>query len=298
MTDHSRTFTYDTDGLSYTVTIYQDPDTGAFFADIVTTEGAMDVNAVYFGDDDFSGHSASLKGPLNMNGAQSDQDVQWDSAIKLSDPGLGRAGTGKETYLSEGDTLTIELDIQSLDEIDFFGIRATSTSTPEGSIKAIAEETPPDDEPTFDKVFFGEAYDDTGFPQGGVFIASEEPVPNDFNVPFLPEGTEPTFENYLSYYVNDLGGDVAKLEGVSFYANDDEGNLQEVYRIEAPEGGWQSADELLDAYDQAVESDAFEGLADEDGSMDLMAALSLPSDDETDLPDDDAPEPAFELDLF
>lgn len=301
MTDHTRTFTYTAEGLSYTVTVYQDPDTGAFRADITTTEGAMDVNAIYFGDDDFSGDSESLNGPLNMNGSHYAEDVQWDSAVKLSDPGLGTDGTDKETYVSEGNTLTIELDIQSLDEIDFFGIRATSTSTPEGSIKAISEETPPEEpeeEPTFEKVFFGEAFDDNGFPQGGVFIAAEEPVPNDFNVPFLPEGTEPTFDNYVTHYVNELGGDVTELEGVGFYANDAEGNLQEVYRLDAPEGGWQSTDELLDSYDQAVEGGAFEGAADEDGALDLMAALSLPPDDEIIMPEDEEPTDTLEMDVF
>jgi hypothetical protein len=301
MSGYSKTFTYNTEGLSYTVTVYQDPETGAFLADITTTEGAMDVNAVYFGDDDFSGRSEGLAGPLNMKGSHFDQDVQWDSAVKLSDPGLGKAGTNKETYVSEGNTLTIELDIQSLDEIDFFGIRATSTSTPEGSIKAVSEETPPEEheeEPTFEKVFFGEAYDATGFPQGGVFIAAEEPVPNDFNVPALPEGTEPTFENYVTYYVDELGGDVSDLEAVSFYANDEDGNLKEVYRLAAPEDGWQSPDELLDAYDQAVEDQVFDAAVEEDGTMDLMAALSLPPDDEATMPDDDEHAASLEMELF
>ena len=32
------------------------------------------MNAIYFGDDDFSGGSESLGGPLNMNGARLDGD--------------------------------------------------------------------------------------------------------------------------------------------------------------------------------------------------------------------------------
>ncbi len=157
MSEHTKVFEYQENGLSYTVTIYEQD--GQFFADVAVSEGAMDVNAVYFGDDDLSGSSASLKGPLNMNGAGSEYDgepVQWDAAIKLSDPGLGKAGTDKATYVGEGDTLTVPLSITSRDDIDFFGIRATSTTTDAGSIKAVSgdPQTPEDlEDPTHDKVF-------------------------------------------------------------------------------------------------------------------------------------------------
>ena len=105
MTTHSKVFSYEVDGLSYTVTIYEVD--GEFRADIQVLEGAMDVNAIYFGDANQSGASASLGGPLNMNGAQLDgEKVQWDDAVRLSDPGLGPEGTDKEAYLSAGDTLT------------------------------------------------------------------------------------------------------------------------------------------------------------------------------------------------
>lgn len=272
----SKVFSYVEDGLSYTVTVYEQD--GQFFADITVDEGAMDVNAIYFGDDDFSGDSAALKGPLNMNGGGSQLDgetVQWDSAEKLSDPGLGREGADKETYLQEGDTLTVELDITSLDEIDVFGIRATSTTTESGSIKGVSgepEEPVDPEEPTYDKVFFGK-FDDDGAPDGG-FYASED---------MLPEDQEPTFENYLAYYESFEYNDVTLIEGVAFYQLDDDGNPQEVFRIEAPEGGFESSEELLDAYDAALEemegSQAFEG-------ADLIAALSLPDEDGED--DEDA----------
>ncbi len=111
-------------------------------ADITITEGFADINALYWGDDDMSGKSASLGGSLNMNGAGSTLDgekVQWDDARMLSKPGLGPAGTDKATFLQAGDTLSVQLDATSLDDIDFFGIRATSTSTPEGSIKGVSE---------------------------------------------------------------------------------------------------------------------------------------------------------------
>ncbi|WP_417699146.1 hypothetical protein [Pseudophaeobacter sp.] len=44
--------------------------------------------------------------------------------------------------MTSGDTLTVSLDIDSLDEIDVFRIRATSTSTAAGSIKAVSEPPP------------------------------------------------------------------------------------------------------------------------------------------------------------
>ena len=255
MSEHTKIFNYQENGLSYTVTVYEQD--GQFFADVSVTEGAMDVNAIYFGDDDLSGQSASLKGPLNMNGAGSVYEgdpVQWDEAIKLSDPGLGKAGTNKETFVAEGDTLTIPLSITRLDEIDLFGIRATSTTTDAGSIKAVSGdpeiEEEPEDEP-HEKVFFDYGVDASGASNGGVFILAEEPETNEFNVPALPAGTEPTFENYLAYF-EEIGGEVDRVDSVAFFDVDEEGTLQESLRVEAPEGGFADAAAIQDAYDAAI----------------------------------------------
>lgn len=272
MSEHTKVFTYQQNGLSYTVTVYEQD--GQFLADIQVTEGAMDVNAIYLADDDMSGSSTGLPGPLNMNGGGSvyeGERVQWDQAIKLSDPGLGTSGTDKETYLAEGDTLTVPLSIESLDEIDFFGIRATSTTTPEGSIKAVSgdPETPEEPEdPVHDKVFFDYGTDESGASLGGVFILSKEPDDNVFNVPSLPEGTEPTFQNYVAYF-EELGGEIGSVASVAFYETDAEGNPQETFRIDAPEGGFEDGDALIDAYDAAIEA-----MAGQDDGQDLMAALS------------------------
>ncbi len=119
------------DGLSFTVQVYQLPD-GSFEGKITVDEGSADFNAIYFGDGIDDGSSASLNGPLNMNNGSS---TDWDQAIKLSSPGLGKLGADKPTFLSEGESFSFALDIDSLDEIADIGIRATSTSTPEGSIK-------------------------------------------------------------------------------------------------------------------------------------------------------------------
>lgn len=275
MPESSKIFTYAVDGLAYTVTVYE--ENGAFFADITVDEGAMDVNAVYFGDDDFSGSSESLRGPLNMNGASLDgEKVQWDAATELSRPGLGPEGEDKETYLQTGDTMTVSLDIESLDEIDIFGIRATSTTNDAGSIKGVSgdpeepEEPEDPEEPTYEKVFFGEVFSDSGDPLGGTFILDEAPDPNPYSIPALPDGTEPTFGNYLSHFLSEeIGGDLSAVESVVFYGSGEDGSQAELFRIEAPEGGFETPEDLLAAYDEAIEGT--EDLA----GQDLMAALSL-----------------------
>ncbi|GGL76794.1 hypothetical protein [Wenxinia marina] len=278
----SKIFTYEQQGLSYTVTVYEDPDNpGHFLADIAVLEGAMDVNAIYYGDDDFSGTSAGLKGPLNMNGAKLDgENVQWDDAVKLSDPGLGPEGADKETYLSSGEHLTVDLNIDSLDDIDVFGIRATSTTTPEGSIKDVSdepEEPEEPDEPTFDKVGFGVDIGENGGIDNGVFLRAED----------LPDGQDATFENYVSLYESEFGDDedysIPNLESVIFYEIDEGGSPHELFRIDAPEGGFADGDALIEAYDDAISAGALDGL--EDDSSSLMASLELDEDAEFDLGD-------------
>jgi hypothetical protein len=297
MSDHTKVFNYQLDGLSFTVTVYEEG--GEFFADITVDEGEMDVNAIYFGDSDYSGDSASLNGPLNLNGVRLEgEEVQWDQAIELSDPGLGPDADDKETYLTEGETLEgIQLDITSLDDIDVLGIRATSTSTDEGSIKAVSDdpEEPEPEDPLHEKVFFGEEFSDTGFPLSGTFILDEEPDPNTYNNLALPEGTEPTFENYVNYFLSDeIGGDLSTVESVVFYGTDDDGNPEEQFRLDAPEGGFESADALLMAYDDLLfppEDDSVSG-------EDLLSALtldpSLEGDALFDEPTVDEPEPEVE----
>lgn len=279
-----KVFEFQTEGLSYTVTVSLGED-GNYYASITMIEGSADINAVYWGDDTIDGASAKLPGPLNMNGAGSiyeGEPVQWDDALKLSDPGLGILGAEKETYLQAGDTLQFQLPIDSLDEIDFFGIRATSTSTPEGSIKAVSgdPETPedPDDpeEPPFDKVFFDYGTDEDGVPLGGYFILSEEPEENPFDVPALPEGTEPTFANYVSYF-EEIGGDIGSIYSVAFFETDENGDPVETFRFDAPEGGFADADAVIAAYEDAIAT-----MAEEDAGEELMAFLStgtLPEDE-------------------
>lgn len=136
-------FQYNLDGLSFEIRVFEDPDNaGCFLAEIKVISGFADFNAVYVADDTMSGASASIKGALNMNGAEGSsyegEPVQWDSAQKLSDAGLGKLGADKPTYLTAGESMTIKLDgVTSLDSVEYLGIRATSTSTPAGSIKTV-----------------------------------------------------------------------------------------------------------------------------------------------------------------
>lgn len=295
MPDYTKVFDYAVEGLSYSVSLYEVE--GVVYADITVTEGAMDVNAIYFGDDTYEGESKSLKGPLNMNGAQlGGEKVQWDEAVQLSKPGLGPEGGDKDTYLTEGDTLTLSLDVDSLDDIDIFGIRATSTTTDAGSIKAVSDdpEEPEDpEEPTYEKVFFGETFSDAGDPLGGTYILAQEPDPNIYNNLALPEGTEPTFGNYLSYFESDaVGGDVTTVQSVVFYETGADGNPVEQFRLDAPEGGFQSAGELLAAYDAALE----DFTAALDPGAELMAALSLDAGEDGPAEEEDLLEDA-EMDL-
>ncbi len=147
-----RVFEYALDGLVFSVRVYEDG--GEIKADVTVEEGHADFNAIYWGNDT-AGDSAfggfgKKDGALNMNGSEGSthdgQPVEWDGAVKLSRPGLGKDGTSKDTYVAEGETETFVLTgAPPLDEIDFLGIRATTTSTPAGSIKAIS--VPTDDPP-------------------------------------------------------------------------------------------------------------------------------------------------------
>ena len=125
-------------------------------------------------------------------------------------------------------------------------------------------------------MFFGQEFSDAGDPLGGTFILDEEPDPNPYNNLALPEGTEPTFENYLNYFTSEeVGGDVTTLQSVVFYQTAEDGSLVEEFRLDAPEGGFQSADDLLAAYDAAIEDGILAPASGADDGSDLMAVLSL-----------------------
>ena len=211
-----KTFSYEEGGLSYTVTVYEEND--EIFADIKVLSGSMDVNAVYIADDDFSGKSANLTGPLNMSGGGSLLDgkrIQWDHAIALSAPGLGPTKEDKSTFLTENESLTVKLKVSSLDDVDFVGIRATSTSTEggnEGSIKAVLGHAVESDDPKepdppcepgnqppvavkdifetgFDTPFTGNVLDNDSDPDGDELSVLTNTQPANGKVTMNPDGT-------------------------------------------------------------------------------------------------------------
>ena len=120
------------EGLVIKITAVQDGDNVVF---TVTVEyGTANVNAVYWGDGEADGAGAVLAGDditgkisssLNMNGT----GVDWDSYYALSNPGLKGTVAADEYTFTLTNTDLAELDINDI------GVRATSTSTAEGSIK-------------------------------------------------------------------------------------------------------------------------------------------------------------------
>jgi hypothetical protein len=141
-------------GLTFRITVTQDAD-GAFSAQIEVLEGSADFNALYYGDTILDGTSFTLSKSLGMNGAgQVDQDgnvVDWDGALKLSDAGLGKLGEDKFTFLTAGESMSVNLTgVDSWDDVAELGIRATSTSTASGSIKTVLEQEDPDTDPDTD----------------------------------------------------------------------------------------------------------------------------------------------------
>ena len=99
-------------------------------------EGYADLNAIYWGDDIADGSNYDLgtkkDNSLNMNGTGAD----FDGGMKLSSTGLGPAGTAKDTHITAGETLSFTGNV-NWDDVDTFGLRATSTSTSGGSIKGV-----------------------------------------------------------------------------------------------------------------------------------------------------------------
>ena len=60
----------------------------------------------------------------------------WDGGVKLSSAGIGTEGLNKATYLQTGETY-VQTAAVDWNTIDTLGVRATSTSTAEGSIKGV-----------------------------------------------------------------------------------------------------------------------------------------------------------------
>ena len=280
-----RLFSYSENGLSYTVRVFENED-GSVSAEITVDEGSMDVNAVYFSSEDYDGPSENLGGPLNMNGGGSQFEggsVSWEGAEEVSQPGLGPDGEDKPSFLSEGDSLTVDLDAASLDDVDLIGIRATSVNGGD-SIKGVSgnpetEEPEPEPEPepdaTYPKVFFASNLNDNDDPIGGLIILGPDEEPQE-NVNQLDSDADGTFADYVAFLEEFGFPEIDDIESIIFYEGTEP--LEEAFRIDAPEGGFEDSDAILAAYQDAkaeIEDQSFE---------DLFIAMTV---DEDEVPEDD-----------
>jgi Calx-beta domain len=107
--------------------------------EVICVSGSADINALYWNDGDTTVDGGSLLGfnakkdaSLNMNGT----GEVWDGGVKLSSAGIGTEGLNKATYLQTGETY-VQTAAVDWNTIDTLGVRATSTSTAEGSIKGV-----------------------------------------------------------------------------------------------------------------------------------------------------------------
>lgn len=292
MTDTSdsgaeRLFSFSEDGLSYTVRVFENED-GSVSAEITVDEGSMDVNAVYFSSEDYDGPSENLGGPLNMNGGGSQFEggsVSWEGATEVSRPGLGREGEDKPSFLSEGESITVDLDAASLDEVDLIGIRATSVNGGD-SIKGVSGNPEEPDEPdqpddpdepdaTYPKVFFASSLNDNDAPNVGLAILGPDEEPQD-GVNQLDPDAEGTFADYVAFLEDSGFPEIEDIETIVFYEGADP--PEEAFRIDAPEGGFEDTDAILAAYEDAtseLNSEDFEN---------LFIAMGI---DEDQVPEDD-----------
>lgn len=127
-------------GLHFTIAF--DSVSGEFT--VKSLEGSFDLNALWWNDGVDDGNSPELKGKdssLNMNGTGED----WDGVMKLSNPGLGKDGENKQTFVSEEESWTFKLsDFGITGAFDpasggTLGVRATSVNG-DGSIKLVDNE--------------------------------------------------------------------------------------------------------------------------------------------------------------
>jgi hypothetical protein len=107
---------------------------------VTSLVGEFDLNALWFSDGNTTSDGYSLDrsdNALNMNGnttvwdgtTSTNNRIVWDSYLKTSSPGLGRAGRGKSTFLEAGESLTLAAPDNFDPTVDtILGIRATSVN--------------------------------------------------------------------------------------------------------------------------------------------------------------------------
>jgi VCBS repeat-containing protein len=130
-------FSTEVNGSKFELKIIVDTKTGKLTIESIA--GSGDINALwldYEGGDNQTTLARSQQS-LNMNGT----GIAWDDVAVLSNAGLGKEGTNKSTYLTEGKALEFDLASLSFDGIvDWqavtFGVRATSVNGG-GSVKLV-----------------------------------------------------------------------------------------------------------------------------------------------------------------
>ena len=262
-----RILTYTEGDLTYEVRVFEED--GQIKAEITVLEGEMDVNAVYFSSAGYDGPSTNLGGPLNMNGGGSQfegERISWENAVAVSRPGLGREGQNKESFLSEGESLIIDLDgADSIDDVDLIGIRATSVNGG-GSIKGVSgnpeivdPEPEPEPEPddSFVKLFFvaGTGENEWGTFEFGVSIFAEDNGSSSPNDAFLPEGSDATLDDYLARFLevaDERGEDWNReFDVIRVYQLDENDKLVEVMTLDP--GDFFNTDEAPDEVPDCAE---------------------------------------------
>jgi hypothetical protein len=148
MADGTMNFSFGAEGSGLYFTIVITVLNGVAKAEVKMIEGTMDLNALYWSDGDANAGEGSMDGftkkdsALNMNGAEGSAQA-WDGGQKLSNAGLGSAGTEKSTFLSTGETQEFTLsNLTDINMAKFLGVRATSVNGGD-SIKMVDEGEPP-----------------------------------------------------------------------------------------------------------------------------------------------------------
>jgi hypothetical protein len=177
-------------GLHFTITATFDGANTTFKVDVLT--GHLDLNALYWSDGDTVDDDVPNTDLINFTGAKNEASLNmqgnnvvwdndgnpvtktelWDGGIKLSLPGL--AGTSS-TYLDSDpstaapDTYSFTVNGLNINDFPILGVRATSTSNPEGSIKWADEhpENPPPPPPPDAECFDGLSQGAWGSPLSG-----------------------------------------------------------------------------------------------------------------------------------
>jgi len=133
------------DGLVIQVTAVQNGADVDFTVEVL--EGSAHINALYWSDGDDAGGESSYSGFTNTDGTlvRSEHSVNmngtgvvWDGGHLISLPGL----RGNEPQGVGDDPISFTLEGVTIADFETLGVRATSTSTEEGSIKwfALGEE--------------------------------------------------------------------------------------------------------------------------------------------------------------